>query len=711
MATKNLRNKTIQRVENTVLIWLDDSIEETSNDFKNKQLQLRRVVNSINLFKTEEACIQFVNEETEEKLIIIVSGSLGPTFVPRVHNTSQVNAIFMFYQNGENYEDDWMRIWAKIRGQFTNIESLCQALSKTKTTCEQNCLSFTLTRTESESSENFDQLEPNFMYAQLMKENILSIKFDRTYLDQYLKYCHTAFVDNETELDNIKDMAENYYSKSPIWWYTKESFLYPMLNRALRLTQMNIILKIAFFIKDLHQELENLHRKEFPRTSNMKSFTVYRGQCLSEDGLEQIRQTKGGLIAFTNFLSTSKQREVSVGFALSSLQRNPTTVGILYVMDIHPRKATTSFASIESVSAVKGEEEVLFSMNAVFRIKDITRSEEHDRLFQVNLTLTDEDDKNLRKLTNYIRGKNYPTKEPWFRLGFLVKEMGHFDEAKDIFQTLLNQTTNAEDKSAAYFEIAAAHRANGDLKAALAAYAQNLLIERKLFSADHPCFASTYHNIGQVYYDLGDYSKALDYYKKALEIRKKSLPSNHPDLGVSYNNIAGVYEKMHDNKGFLEYSQKALKIGKQSLPSIDPNLGKLYGNIGLQRYNMGDYSNAMEYYKRALDIQRKSLPPDHPDLAMCYNNIAGVYQALGDIERALEYMEKSHDIRKQLLTPDHPELGMSYNNIGYLHEKTGDYSKARSYYKIAVSIAEKSLPFHHPHRQIWMQNHWRVNNR
>ncbi|CAF1556652.1 unnamed protein product [Adineta steineri] len=506
-------------------------------------------------------------------------------------------------------------------------------------------------------------------------------------------------------------MAKNYQSKQAIWWYTKEIFLYPMLNRALRLTEIDIILKIAFFIKDLHQELEQLHSKEFPRTSSNKPFTVYRGQCVSEVDMEKIRETKGGLIAFTNFLSTSKQREVSMNFALLSLRKNPSDVGILYVMNINPRKATTAFASIDSVSALKGEDEVLFSMNSIFRIGDITKAKEHERLYEVNLTLTNEDDKGLRKLTNHIRKTNYPTENPWFRLGFLVKKMGHTDKAKEIFQTLLDQTDDDEAKSTIYFELATAYCVNGDHKEALALYAKQLLIQRKLFSPDHIFLAPTYHNVGKVYYDLGDYTKALDYYKKALEIRKKSLPPNDPDLGVSYNNIAGIYEKMHDNKSFLEYSKKALEIGKRSLPSNDPDLAKTYGNIGLQHYNTGNYPEAMEYYNKTLEIQEKSLTPYHPDLAMCYNNIAGVHHAMGDNKSALECMEKAHDIRKKSLRPNHPDMGMSYNNIGYVYEQMGDYLKARSNYQAAVDIAKNSLPPNHDFRRIWMMNLERVNNK
>ena len=710
MATKNRKETDFQRVENSLVLWLDDTIEETSNDFKNIQTQLQRVIHTISIFKTEEACIQFIEEQVKEKLNIIVSGSLGSTFVPRIHAMSQVNAIFIFDSHNSICEEGWMRVWAKIGGIFTSTVSLCQALRETKKACEQNCLPFSLMKTKDESTKTIDQLDPLFMYMQLIKENILSMNFQRKSFDQYLEHCRDVFKDNETELDNINDMAANYPSQKAIWWYTKESFLYPMLNRALRLIEIDIILKMAFFIKDLHQELEKLCQKEFPRTSTTKSFTVYRGQCLSEEDLGKIREAEGGLIAFNNFLSTSRAREVSVGFALNSLQKNPTMAGILYVMEINQLKATTAFASIESVSSMKEEDEVLFSMNSIFRIGEIIRTKEHERLFQVNLTLTNDDDKGLRELTNHIREKSYPIRDPWFRLGFLFKEMGHLDKAKEIFQTLLDQTDNALGKGNTYFELGIAYGLNGEPKEALAFYAQCLIILRKLFSSDNICLAPVYHNIGMVYYDLGDYSKALDYYKKALEIRKKNLPPNDEELSSSYNNIAGIYEKMGDQKAFLDYAKKALDIAKHSLPSIDPELAASYGNIGLHNYNTGNYSKALEYYQKALEIQKRALTPYHPKLAMCYNNIAGVYQAMGDYRSALEFMEKSHGIRQHSLKPNHPELIMSYNNMGYIHEKMSDYSTACSYYKIAVGLAEKSLPLHHPHRQMFMGNLTRVNN-
>jgi hypothetical protein len=57
--------------------------------------------------------------------------------------------------------------------------------------------------------------------------------------------------------------------------YTRDTFLYRLLNHALRLQEIDVIWKFGFFIKDLHQQLVHLHA-ETPLKS--RSTVVYRGQ-------------------------------------------------------------------------------------------------------------------------------------------------------------------------------------------------------------------------------------------------------------------------------------------------------------------------------------------------------------------------------------------------------------------------------------------------
>jgi hypothetical protein len=129
---------------------------------------------------------------------------------------------------------------------------------------------------------------------------------------------------------------------------------------------------------------------------------VYRGQGLSTADFDKLQKTTGGLMSFNNFLSTSKVREVSLGFAQGVLGKTDT-VGILFKMTVNPLVSSTNFAAIREFSYFNTEEEILFSMHTVFRIGEITKMGEDNPLYQVELKLTADDDEQLRTLTERIR--------------------------------------------------------------------------------------------------------------------------------------------------------------------------------------------------------------------------------------------------------------------------------------------------------------------
>jgi hypothetical protein len=85
-------------------------------------------------------------------------------------------------------------------------------------------------------------------------------------------------------------------------------------------------------------------------------------------------------------------------------------------------------------------------MNTVFRIGEIKPMDKNHRLFQVDLTLTSDNDKDLRVLTDRIREETFPDDEGWQRLGLLLKKMGQSEKAQQIFEILLQQTSDDSEK-------------------------------------------------------------------------------------------------------------------------------------------------------------------------------------------------------------------------------------------------------------------------
>ncbi|CAF1334036.1 unnamed protein product [Adineta steineri] len=648
------RRINMQRMQNVLLIWLDNNIDDDDDDCIYTIKQLKRVVNNINTFTDDKQCIEFIQTINNNKICMIVSGSLGQHIVPRVHDISQVDSIFIFCYN-EEWHKLWAKEWPKIKGVFTDIIPICEALKQAAHQCEQNAISISFVA----SNKKLDQLDPSFMYTQILKEILLTIDFEEKHFEEFITYCRDVY-DDEEELKNVNQFQTTYNNNIPIWWYTWDAFLYHMLNQALRSMDVDMIVRIGFFINDLHRDIQRLYSEQSDGQQSDKTFTVYRGQCLSKEDFTEMTKTTGGLLSFNNFLSTSKNRDVSLNFAQQAAT-NSDLIGILFVMFISPTHSTTPFASVSDVSYFHTEDEVLFSMHTIFRIEDIKPMDGNNHLYQVNLTLTSDNDQDLRILTDKIRQEILPNSKGWYRLGELLCKMGQFKKAQEVYEILL-QRTDESGKAPIYYQLGLIKRNQGDYQEALTYYEKSLAIDQKTLPSNHPDFANTHNNVGLVYHNMGDYSKALSSHEKALAIQQQSLPSNHPDLGASYNNIGSVY------------------------------------------YHMGDYPKALSNYEKALAIKQQSLPSNHPSFGASYNNIGIMYRNMGDNPKALSFYEKTLAIRQQSLPSNHPDLGASYNNIGLLYENMGNYAKAHTFYERAVQIGQQSLSTNHPNLKIYREN-------
>ena len=654
------RRGNIDLIQNVLLIWLDLNIDETNPDCRNTLSHLRRVINTINTYTNTHECLEFLRQLDDEKVCVVVSGSLGQEIVPRIHQMTQVDSIVIFCRDEQQHKK-WAKDWPKIKGVFTRIESICATLKQAARQCERDAMPMSFITNDADTlTKSFDQLDSSFMYTQIFKEILLTIQFQKEHFQEFIALCRQKFADNPDELKNIKSLEKTYPKKTPIWWYTCECFLYPMLNRALRTMDIDVIIKMGFYIGDLHRHIEQLHSKQFVIPKSTEKFLVYRGQGMSKIDFNQMRKSKGGLMSFNNFLSTSKNKEVSLSFANHSLT-NPDTTGILFVMTIDPSKSTTPFASIAEMSDLPNEDEVLFSTNTVFRVHDIKPMDKTGRLFQVDLILTCNNDKDISALIKYMQEE---TKGPsgWYRLGELLRKLGQFEKAQVIFIAMLNKGVDDHEKGAIFNELGLIKDFQGEHKEAIIMFEKSLEIQTRVYSSAHQHLAWPYNNLALVYQHLQQYAKALFYHSKALEIRQHSLPSDHPDLACSYNNI-----------------------------------GILYAQIK-------EYDNALAHFAKAHEIKLRRLPGNHPDIAYSYDNIGSVYAHNGEYSKALAYHEKAHEIFQRILPAHHCDLAFSYNNLGVVYENLGPISKARMYYERAIDIGRRLLPSNHSGYLLWQKN-------
>ena len=456
-------------IQNFLLIWLDASCNEGNEDFKNSIKHLRRLVVSITTFTDADECIDYLSEIKTEKVFMIVSGALGEKVIPIIESWPQLALVYVFCGN-QAYHEQWAKKIPKVKGVYTKIESICESLQIDREQCDRAMISI-----------SFNGIDPLFMYTQLLKETLLEIEDDdEKSIKDLVDYCREQ---DDVSRDQIEKIENDYRRHSPIWWYTAPYFMYSMLNRGLRQMDVDIILKMGFFIRHLHQHIVELHAKQQQRlTEKEMPFILYRGQGLSSDNFEKLKQTKGGLMTFNNFLSTSYNRELSLNnFARRAAIRDSNNVGILFVMNIDPhlcKKSNIPFADVSAEGYFKDKEaEIVFTTHTVFRIDRYKQIDDPniDRLWEVQLTLVGADDHALKTLISHIREELQWT-TGWSRLGDILIRLGDYEKAGHLYDLLLSKPCSETER------------------------------------------ATYYNQLGWVYDNMGEYSKALSSFERSLEI-------------------------------------------------------------------------------------------------------------------------------------------------------------------------------------------------
>jgi hypothetical protein len=573
------RHANARMVKNVLLIWLDHTInEETDANCRNIVTQLRRHVNIVKTFNNGDQCIKFLNQINDERTCVIISGSLGQRTVPRIHDLSHIESIFIFCGN-KSIHEVWSKEWPKIKGVFTEITPICESLKQTVQQCVQNSISFSFAATDGGASiKTFEEIYPLFISTQVLKEIILTMKFEDKDIKKFTDYCHIVLADNKAELKNLDILERKYHETTPIWWHTYECFLYPMLNRGLRSIDVNIITKMGFFIQDLHRQIEELHKEQFNGSDTDNCFTVFHGQGVPKPVFEKMTKTKSGLISFNSLLCASKDRRISCDFAHRAIV-NPDLIGIFFVMTINPSKSTTPFAFINNVTNFEGKDEVLFSIHTVFRIREIESMGENNRLFQINLTLTSDTDEDLRAITDFIHEETFPNSKGWDRFGQLLIKMNRLDKAQQIYEIMLEETINENEKANIYYQFGRIKENQTAYKEAITFYEKSIEIYQTTLPLNNPDLAASYEGIGSVYGKMGEPSKSGQFYEKALEIWQKSLPANHTNFAACYEKVSLAYFKMGDYSKILPFYERAVDMGQNSLPSNNPLLEKLLKNL------------------------------------------------------------------------------------------------------------------------------------
>ncbi|CAF0851388.1 unnamed protein product [Didymodactylos carnosus] len=441
-----------------------------------------------------------------------------------------------------------------------------------------------------------------------------------------VEYCRKYYdeINDQKELENIKEFESTYQSSNAIPWYIKECFVYNMLNKSLRSKDIDTLLKFRFFILDLQEQLEQLHSRFIERiSSNERSVVVYRGCQLNDDAIQHFKNNIGGIISMNGISSCSASKEVALDF-LRSVSKHTDCFPVLMQFTISLKH--TVFGSISQDSGFPKEEEILFAVGSPFRVDSVEQL--NDGVWHIRFLLTDEEGQVLEELTDYYLDNEVDETVTLVTIATFLRDMGEYEKAIDYYQLSLDEQ-EVENKPLVYNNIGLCYLYQDDYPLALKYCEQALEAAKRRPLFTNATFVLICNSLGSVYLKSGDHATALTHFDKAVQIGLQCLEPTHSHICTAYDNIGDVhfYGDEHDYKRALEYYEKVKQIRQPPfIPSNHPLRGKSYQNVGMVYSKLNDQTAALHNYHTALDIYLNSLPITHRRVVELKQTIQEVLQ-------------------------------------------------------------------------------------
>ena len=397
-----------------------------------------------------------------------------------------------------------------------------------------------------------------------------------------LDECRAHYKDNPSALRQIEEFDRTYQSNEALKFYTNDSFVYRLFNRAMRTENIDVLFLFRFFLIDMYYHLQRLHWQQFlfNRTYGDKSFTVYRGQQMKMTEFDHIKENIGHLISVSTFFSTTKNFNMAMiysGATKSHMELNMLSVIFEIEISLTHDASKRPFASLEHLSKFPEEEEVLFSVGSTFHIIDIQDRQGSDKYWHVKMVLV-EDDRDISELRKEYE-KKY-SQGGMCDLANVLIEMGDYDRAERYCRMMLEylpewNTYIGSLKTA----LGIVHERKGDPQTALKFYQESLKFYTNIDHQDslNNEIGKAYVHIGQSYRSLGQLDLALENCMMAADIQSPT-----GSLSFTYNEIALIYRAKGDKKLALKYFFKSLYIEEHvlELSQYHPKLATTYNNIG-----------------------------------------------------------------------------------------------------------------------------------
>ena len=405
--------KIIEKLNNKIIIWIDEYYDNPENIFyfkilkSNKNLLIYRFNNVNDAFEF----ILFKNEFNFKEIFILVSGSLYPNYYQEIKtkinniNFLPICCVFTSFNKAKEIDLNTTK-FKEINSPFYNKEGVKTEFIDCIQSFEKYILFYNSNLSKKYNTNILSSYEGCFTFEQIFSKKQLAFPFlFNEIMEQGINTIPQSDITNFINLIKNKYNEEKiqkyiipmiYIEKIPIEilskyfvrMYTEESSFYYSLNQSLMRKENTYDIFVKIIYKGL--SLGSLHYSE--------EDILYRGAKMSKSEIENIKKSfeewkknKNNklpkyLLYSRTFLSFTKEK-AKIKYFLEDVNENCYRVVFYLKNNKDIAKKYSSNADIENLSVNKKEKEVLFFPYTTFYLKNIYEGEynnEHCFYFELD---------------------------------------------------------------------------------------------------------------------------------------------------------------------------------------------------------------------------------------------------------------------------------------------------------------------------------------
>lgn len=545
-------------------------------------------------FSEPVECLSTIIRAAGERLIIIVSQSLSEELIPFVHDLMQVIYIYILHKYDsyrENEEESYVydKRYRKIRGSFIEHAMLTATLDSDLKYLSNMCAESSRLRIDTSfpfyliskypgSLKSLLGEEYNFVLLQLVVHTILKCDESDSLTDLVTS---SNQEDGEPLWNKHNEFHKKYVPEKAMNYYLRDVSLQNELNTSFRTENLQKICEWWYFIHGLLKQLRG----------GKISITLYHGQYLVADKVQEIKDNAEGFMVSSGFISMSTSNIRHMCHSRNNSSHSHVEY-VFFQLKINNCSTKTRFAM---VADSKGKKTYLFAPGSIFRIESIEKLNNQSWLCKLNIS--SEDEMELAQTFQHYAAET-GTELTYLSLGRYLKEMGQADLAIKYLENLYRACKDPDTISAIRNSILMIHSDKKESSAAKE-HLKGVAETQTLHTTEEPAvnvplltpaadivLANPVYESSAImsHYNLACDCRQNQNYEQALKecneaIKLNTSTSDSGRTALLYGALASVYYCQKNHTDALKYFEMALHKASLYFPSTDPLVYQYQNNV------------------------------------------------------------------------------------------------------------------------------------